>query len=98
MGSVYGGGTVGTGAMPRPDGLDPVGVEITAHIPKGCNPLAKGGPPGIAPLTIPHPNGTIFRPHLIHARRRQPPRGMVDRSGDMRVRDSSMRIGKTPPY
>ena len=30
-----------------------VGVETTARIPKRCNPLARGEPPGIAPLTNP---------------------------------------------
>ena len=63
LGSVYGGGTTGTGAMPRPGGLDPVGVEPTARIPKGCNPLARGEPPGIAPpLANPHPNGMPLFP------------------------------------
>ena len=38
LGPIYGGGTTGTGAMPRPDGLDPVGVDPKARIPKGCNP------------------------------------------------------------
>ena len=51
VGVGYGGATTGTGAMPRPDGLDPVGVDPTSRIPKGCNPFARGEPPGSAPHT-----------------------------------------------
>ena len=64
LGSVYGGRATGTGAMPRPDGLDPDGVEPTARIPTGCNPLARGEPPGINPLANPHPNGMPLFPLL----------------------------------
>ena len=53
--------------MPRPGGLDPVGVETTARIPKGCNPLARGEPPGIIPLANPHPNGMPLFPLLPRA-------------------------------